>query len=360
MDWSLVIFAALILFFSWRGYKNGLPKMLARLLSLLAGYAASIFFSSALSQWLESITSLQGIVAFACAALLLFFGAGIIVSLLFWGLQKLWPVIESPSAVSRYGGAGIGLLLGLVVAFAVVWSYAFLRDVHFAEQAAAATPPQNSRIEKLVNRAAGKALGSAMEMASAQPEISRLSSALLESPAELTAQARRLGESTDMRVLLQDPDNQAVLDSGDAEAVRQLPAFQSLVHNPDLLALAASAGMLDQASSDSEAIEAVLAERLTDIWGRVQRVKRDARVQEILADPEFVHKIQSGNPVDLITNQQLLELADIIFSDDAAAQLLHGDNEPNGAQSKPRDEVQIYSWTDSSGRTHYSDTPPDP
>ena len=321
MDWSLVIFIALILFFGWRGYKNGLRKMLARLLSLAAGYAASIFYSAAVAHWLETQTSLQGIVAFVCAALLLFFGAGIIVSLLFLGLQKLWPAAESPAAVSRYGGASIGVFLGLVVALAVVWGYAFVRDVHFPDKTATASPAQNSRVETLVNQAASKALGSAMALASVQPEFARLSTALIESPAEVTAHARRLGESEDIRELLQDPANQAVLDSGDLVAVRQLPAFQALARNPDLLALAASAGLLDETSAGNEAVEAVLAEKLTDTWGRVQRVKNDARVQEILSDPEFVHKIQSGNPVDMLSNSQLLELADIIFSDTAPQQI---------------------------------------
>ena len=51
----------------------------------------------------------------------------------------------------------------------------------------------------------------------------------------------------------------------------------------------------------------------------MQRVKNDARVQEIVSDPQFQQKLQSGNPLDLLTDLRLLELANIIFADPEAA-----------------------------------------
>lgn len=115
--------------------------------------------------------------------------------------------------------------------------------------------------------------------------------------------------------LLADPENQAVLNSGDIDAVRALPAFRQLVNNPDMATLAELAGMRGNSDENDKTVETALANQLTSIWLRMQHIKNNPRAQEILEDAEFQQKIQSGNPVDLLTNAKLLELADMIFKD---------------------------------------------
>ena len=105
------------------------------------------------------------------------------------------------------------------------------------------------------------------------------------------------------------------------------------------------------------AVEEALAGQLTDIWGRMQRVKNDRRVQDILNDPEFQQNMQSGNPVALLTNSRLLELADIVFSDEAVASETGGQG-GSGIQAASK-ETKIYSWTDENGQTHFSDVDPE-
>jgi hypothetical protein len=202
-----------------------------------------------------------------------------------------------------------------------------------------------------------------MTLVSARPEVASLSAALIESPAEFSQHVQQLTRSNDLKTLLSDPQNQAVLDSGDARAVQALPAFQKLANNPHMLALAKSAGMLEDSANNSGGVDAALARQITDIWGRTQQVKNDRRVQEILSDPEFQQKIQSGNPLDLLTNAGLLELADIIFSDSAAPphNSANNDEVPDSSlQETPKQPAAkkgtlIYSWTDKQGRVHYSD-----
>jgi len=365
MDWSLIIFIVVVVFFAYRGYKKGLLKSLSRVLSLLAGYIAAILYTGQVFAIVESQSQLQGIVAFVIASLVLFFGAAMAVSFLFWLLQILWPANDTPSAVSSYGGATLGSVVGVIVAIAIVWTFAFMRDMRPAEGVAAVADTNNSRIEILASRAAGKAVNTAMSLGSAEPEVTSLSTALVEAPAQITQQAQRLAGSDDLKALLNDSQNQAVLNSGDVKAVQKLPAFHKLANNPDMLALTKSAGMLDQSGKNTAASQAALASQIVDIWARMLRVKNDRRVQEILNDPEFQQKIQSGNPVDLLTNARLLELADIIFSDSAAPDQA-GNNGANNIQpgsslaDPPKQKTKIYSWTDKDGRLHLTDVNPDP
>ena len=54
MDWSLIIFVVVVLFFGYRGYRKGLLRSLSRVLSLLAGYVAAILYATHVSSLLES------------------------------------------------------------------------------------------------------------------------------------------------------------------------------------------------------------------------------------------------------------------------------------------------------------------
>ena len=360
MDVSLVLFIVVVAFFAYRGYKKGLLRSLSIIFSLLAGYTASIIFTEQVSAVLTSQLQLQGIVPFIAAALGLFFGASIAVSIVFWLIGELMPASETPSIASSCGGLTIGLMVGVIVAITAIWSFTFVRDFQSNSAIDELEQTDRSKIETLANRAIGKAVTTAMSLGSVDADVARLSAAIIETPAEFSLHAQRLVRSGDLQALLADPQNQAVLDSGDIKALRQLPAFQQLVSNPDFLALAKSAGMLTDVGEIKQSLETMLATRMTEIWGRVQQLKHDARVQEILADAEFQRKLQSGNPLDLLTTPRLLELANIIFADPAAADTTV-DKDANGARADSNlletsaTTTRLYSWTDENGRIHYSD-----
>jgi hypothetical protein len=188
---------------------------------------------------------------------------------------------------------------------------------------------------------------------------------MIEAPGEISQHIKRLMSSADFQALLADPQTRIALESGDTSALQQLPAFQNLVKNPDLLALAESTGLLSGVAEDTGPADAIIAARMTDIWGRVERVKNDARVQEILGDAEFQQKVQSGNPVDMLTNPRLLELANIIFEEpETPAGSSVGNNpgtvpdESNTPQNLEK-KTKIYSWTDENGTIHISDIDPE-
>ncbi len=351
MDWSLIIFIAIVVFFTYRGFRKGLLKSLCRVLSLLAGYIAAILFTSQLSIIIESQTSLQGLMALITASMMLFFGTGFVVILIFWMLDKFIPSAEDISLASSIGGATVGLLIGLIIAVVLVWTFTFLRDMQTETES---VKPNKSSIEGITKQAAAKAVEAAFSLTDTKPEVAKLGARLVESPAKITQHAQQLVNSKNLENLLGNPDNQQVLDSGNIEAVKALPAFQQLVKNPDLLALTKSAGLLNESTDNAAEVETALATQLTSIWLRMQRMKNDQRVQEILEDPEFQQKIQSGNPFDLLSNARLLELADIIFEDNGEGAI----DEP-GDSSSSKQEKPIYSWIDENGKIHYSDKAPE-
>ena len=364
MDWSLIIFVLVILLFAWRGFRGGFIKALGRVLTVLAGYGAAILFSGSLAAWIETQFGLQWVVAFVGASMALFLGAGLVVTLIFALLRRFLFPGDEISTASALGGGFVGALVGVLLAIIIVWSFAFVRDMMPSATIETTAIEPSSGVETLANRVAGGAVSAALNAGSATPEVARLSAVLAASPAEVTQRTQRLLQSDEFQALMQDPSNQRALDSGNPERVRQLPAFRALAVNADLLALADMAGL-----ADGDDLEAELARQLTDIWGRAQRVKNDPQVQAILADPEFRTALNSGNPVDLLTNSQLHELADIIFADEAAgttsAQSVAVESEASppadpgeSKVSSSKEATEIHQWTDSSGRIHFSDKKP--
>ncbi len=354
MDWSLILFVGVVLLCAWRGYRLGAMRSAARILSLIAGYAAAILFTAGASTMVETWTPLEGLVAFLVAALVLFVGASLGTSLLFGFAGKLLTSSERPSPASALGGAAIGLVVGVILAVTAVWFYAFVRDLDGAGFDSASTAP--SLVESLTQRFVGRATYAAVNLVADDPEVAGLGAALMEAPAETALRARRLAESAEFEALLADPRNRVVLDSGNAGLVQKLPAFRRLAQNEDLRALAGAAGLGVDANADPEGFEAALAGRVTDTWGRVRAVQNDPRVREILNDPEFQASLQSASPVELLGNAQLLELANIIFADANADSAM---TPAAGVDAVPSEPSAIHRWVDDKGRVHYGDSPPE-
>jgi len=350
MDWSLIIFAVVILLFAWRGFRGGFIKSLGRVFTVLAGYAVAILYSGPLSSWIEMQFGWQGVVAFIGTSLTLFLAAGLVMMLIFALLRRYLFPGDDISTTSALGGGFIGALVGVLLAFAIVWSFSLVRDMRSSDTTETTAGEHSSGVETLANRLAGSAVSAAMNAGSVTPEVAHLSSVLAAAPAEVMEHTQRLMKSIEFLALIHDPRNHRVLDSGDPKLVQKLPAFRALAVNPDLLALVEMSGL-----AGGDDTEAELARQLTDIWARAQQVKNDPRVQAILADPEFGTALNSGNPVDLLTNHQLLELADIIFADEATTATSDQSTTVTSAVSPPKEPTEIYQWIDSSGRTHYSD-----
>ena len=228
MDVSLVLFIVVVVFFAYRGYRIGLLRSLSRIFSLLAGYTASILFTEQVSAILTAQFQLQGIVPLIAAALGLFIVAGIAVSIIFRLIGELMPAAETPSTASSCGGLATGLIVGTIVAITAVWAFTFVRDFRGSPELDELATTEQSKIETMANRIAGKAVTTAMSLGSVNPEVTRLSAAIIETPADISLHAQQLINSGDLQALLTDRRNQSVLDSGDVKALQQLPAFQQL------------------------------------------------------------------------------------------------------------------------------------
>ena len=164
MDWSLIIFIVAVLWFGFRGYRNGMLKSVSRILSLIAGYACAILLTGNFSQAVTSQLGLHGIIGLIVSAMILFFGAATLVSLIFWIASRLVFEDGEPSTASTIGGAVIGSLVGVLFGIMIVWGLSFARDMNLTGARTTTIPQEPGGIEALANRVAGSAVGAAMTM----------------------------------------------------------------------------------------------------------------------------------------------------------------------------------------------------
>ncbi len=373
MDKSLLIFIAVVVLFTYRGYRNGLLKSVGRIIGVAAGYVCAILFTGSITSPVAAYTGLEGIAAFLAASAILFIGASFVVGIVFWIIARLVLRQQTVSTASKLGGAGVGVLTGVLVAIIIVWAFAFVRDVMPRDETFAFVDPEPAPIENLAKQVASGAVDTAMAMGSVEPEVKAVSTALFRSPAEVVQQAQRLSKSPELEQLLTDPRNRMVLDSGDPDEVRQLADFRELAKNPDMQALMKSSGLDEIAAENNQSMDQALAAQFTSVWARTQKVKNNPRLRAILNDGDFQRKVQSGNSLELLSDNRLLELAQIVFGDEVdlpdpvfakpkeaepgagEAQAL----KPERDSGKKKKKKKIYTWTDENGRMHISDVKPD-
>lgn len=378
MDWSIIIFIVVVLWFGFRGYRNGTLKSVSRILSLIAGYACAILLTGSFSQAVGSMLGLHGMIGLIVSAIILFFGASMLVSLIFWMLSRLVFNDGEPSTASTVGGAVIGSMVGVLVGIMIVWALSFARDMNLTGTESTAMPREPGGIESLASRAAGSAVGAALSLGPASPEVARFSSALIESPGEIAQHGQRLMEGAELKALVQDPANQRVFNHGDAAAVQALPDFRALMQNPDMQAIIAATELAEEAAKNGHSVDAEMAQQFVNIWGRTQRIKDNPRVQEIVGNPGFQRKLQTGDPMALLGSAELLELSQIIFSDQTApdnAAPAPAGNHATGedADTRPAAESKsaaagavtnqnrpktLYRWEDENGRVFFTDEKP--
>ena len=368
MDKSLLIFIAVVLLFTYRGYRNGLLKSVGRILGVAAAYLSAILFTGSFSEIVANHFALQGLAAFLAASMVLFIGTYLLVIVLFGFATRAFLPRDEVTAVSSMGGAGVGVLTGMLVAIIIVWAFAFIRDVMPSSETFEFVSREPAAIEKLANEVASGAVGTALEIGSAEPELKTLSTALFKAPGEVVQQAQKLSNNPNLQQLLTDPRNRMVLESGDPQAVSQLNDFRRFARDPDVQRFMQSVGLNEYAAETNQDLEQALASQLTSVWERTQRVKNDPRLHAILRDAEFQRQVQSGNPIDLLNNEKLLDLARIVFADESEAAAAMPPTGTTGrntvssgtTQKQPANKKKkIYTWTDENGKLHISDVKPD-
>lgn len=397
MQFTTIVFFALLAFFIWRGYQKGFIGSITRVLSWIVAYPAAIVFTKPVAKFIMQHTPLEGLIVYFIAGATIFLLVSFLVSLLLNLLAKLIPENDATQIGSRIGGASVGVLMGALVGLLVVYAIGLVltpklqlqqqQQVSDASQENSTTANNPNRapatgvphvrdlqksndsfIEASAKKLMGKVAATAVDVALDDKTTTQITKAFVENPQTMLTHVQQVANDGQMKELMADEKIQSILTTGDTHALLRDPGFQDLMNNPSVQAL------MSQSDVKSEAGAQAAAEKMVQAWSRVQTIKHDPRVIAILKDPEFQQQLNSANKLPLMMNPKLNQLTEIIFNSEAipangmGTYQVRDINEANmgvntepvtnnsaGEDSKPA--TTIYRWTDENGQVHYSDKP---
>lgn len=395
MQVTTLVFFALLVFFTWRGYQKGFIGSITRILSWIVAYPAALIFTPTVAALLMQHTVLTGLIVYFIAGAGIFLLVSFIVSFALTHIGKLVPESEAATTGSKIGGASVGVLVGALAGLLAVYFMGLVltpkplptQDLESdsAGMPHLASPPQGSTVQGVPNvrdlerskdsfieasakKLMGAAAATAVDLAVEDKTASQVAKAFVQDPQTMLGHVQQMTHSGQMQTLMSDEKIQSLLTTGDTHALMHNPDFKALIENPSMQALMAQADVNSDAGAQAAAEKMVLA------WNRVQLIKHDPRVLAIVTDPEFQQQLNSPNKLPLMLNPKLNQLTQIIFNQESIP--VNGMNnyqviDVNTTQStsttadkqnaeENKKPTQIYRWTDENGRVHYSDQPARP
>lgn len=353
MQTLTVIFSIWVLAMAVRGYFRGFGKTLAGLLSIVGAYAASFVFAPVVTPMVEE-WGVNKSYSLLVAGGALFLGVSLGLSL----LAKMVLHFGFPGVVSQksaLAGALLGGALGVLIGFIAIWGYNLVQGTLNNEPVVTevlndGTVGKQSEAPSVVEQVSARFMGGVASLGAqamgASDLQAELSSALAENPTVVVQGIQSISQSGQLKNLVNDPEATQAMQARDAKALSETPAFQAFMQQPAMQSLldVAYPSVEDRADSNQ-----YVAEKFSKLWRRMEVLKGDATVRDIMADPEVQEVIQSQNPMRIIANPKIKMLA---------ARLLEGVDELDSVPSTEeisQKESRVYRWRDDKGQWHFTD-----
>lgn len=337
-----LIFALWVGFAAWRGYRAGWLSMVLGLLAFVLAYLVCFLGTGALAQVFRA-QGLNALYAFALAALLLFCGTTFLVAALpRWLLARSGYLRGSKSS---FGGALLGLVSGCVSGLLILWVYGLLK-------AALAMPMEATRIEKQANKIVGAVVEQGMEAAGTQGVGASATKVLFSEPETFVTSLKSLAGSPELKAFFSNAQVQNLMNNNDVDGLVNTPAFDALASHEGMQVF------LAKQHTSSRLARRELATELTRVWQRIQVLKNDPEIIQILNDDEVKKLIEQNNPVALLHNKKIQILIERVMDEELSS----GNSAPVGklevnsdAEVTKNENVDIYEWRDDQGDIQFSD-----
>lgn len=324
------------------GLLKGFWKSLAAATSLILAYFASVYFAPGLADWAVvqfSSINIGRTVWWGVGATLIFIFVSLLVRLVVLGISRSLPI--GPRLFDRLAGALVSVGYGAVLGATLLWGLAFLADTWNLRQ-----ERMGEEIDPRLNTSSPAVTWSRQMMSrwvnwnirhsGGSEALAGISAAIVARPAQLMADVQATVQSPEFKDLVGSDSVKTLVEQRNAKALQRSEEFQQLMSQP-------SAKLLREAIAPESGgwSETKIAQEAIEIWTRVEQLKTQPQVAELLNDPEIQGFLQGGGKVtpSLIDKGQKLVV-------------LLGRDAPAGESLEvPR----LYQWYDDEGELHITD-----
>lgn len=354
----MVIFAAV--FSALWGFYKGLFRLLLRVAVLLLAYAMTWQETPSLATWLASQQLVPGMLAWPVAGLVLFLGGSIIFSLIARWLLHISP--ETWQQGGRISGALAGAALGGIAGLLLVWAAGVLldsRQLQMAGSAGTSGPANNGTvtIESVVRNTSGEAMATLVHGVLGDTPAATAAAQWVREPLSVGNGLKRLAEKPELRALFENPVSYAVLVGAEPGEIQQLPAFQAITADPEIMPFLSAIGLPGESLPEQSA---ELARLLSRYARNFEHLRTTPEFQSLAQDAGLQEKLKQGNLMVLLTDEKMRRLAEMLANGSQLDKLPPAPA-PAVTASAPTEKLPpkpLYKWTDSSGHLHITEQRP--
>jgi uncharacterized membrane protein required for colicin V production len=341
VDYFSIVAIVWLVIFLLLGLLKGFWKSLAAATSLVLAYVASVYFASGMADWaLEQFASVNigRTVWLGISATVIFIVVSFVVRLIVLGIGKSLPI--GLPIFDRAGGALISVGYGAVLGAGILWGLAFVADSWNLrqEQAGGERNPKLDTSSPAVvwsRRMMSHWVNWNVRQSGGSDALAGMSAAIVERPSQVMAGMQATVRSPEFKELVNSEKVQEMVAQRNAGELQRSPEFQQLLQQPAVKQLRDAIAPESGGWSDSK-----IAEETVDIWQRVERLRTQPEVAQLLNDPEIQGFLQGGGQITpglLTKGQKLLSL-------------LGSDAEVDGVMVQ-----RLYQWHDDDGQMHLTD-----
>lgn len=342
MDYFTMAAIVWLAIFLLLGLLKGFWKSLAAATSLILAYFASVYLAPGLADWAAvqfASINVSRTVWWGVGATIIFIVVSLLVRLIVLGISKSLPI--GPRLFDRLAGALVSVGYGAILGATLLWGLAFLAESWNLRQ-----ERMGEEVDPRLNTSSPAVTWSRQMMSrwvnwnirqsGGSDALAGMSAAIVERPAQVMADVQATVQSAEFKELVRSENVKALVEQGNTKALQRSAEFQQLMQQPSVKQLREAIAPESGGWSETK-----IAQETVDIWTRVEQLKTQPEVAELLSDPEIQGFLQSGGKVtpSLINKGQ--KLVALLGRDVSAGENLE----------VPR----MYQWYDDDGEMHITD-----
>ncbi len=307
-----LIFLLLLVAMIGVGVWRGAVATGSGLLALILGYLGGIVAATRGAGWVSEALAVAPILAPAIAGTIGFVITWLVASSLAdvgvaWDRMRIEDGERSlfDRGFGGFFGLARGALIVLLLAVLANWVDA-ARDLGVLDGFAAVPDAEASA----VSRVSGEVVEAVVSTALADAGPAGIVAARLTArPGQALGSVQSILDDERMHRMFEDPLFWTLISNGSVDYAMNRNAIRSIVLDPEMRGRFADLGLVDEAAREDAAVfRQAMAEVLSEIGPKIQRVQNDSELKALARDPEILELLESGNTLALINHRRIRAL----------------------------------------------------
>ncbi|WP_086933554.1 CvpA family protein [Agarilytica rhodophyticola] len=352
----LIILAGCVFIFALRAYNKGIWLSIIGFVGFVCAYIASAIATAPLVE-LTKDKGLEGIIAMLVTLIALFFTVSALIS---YVAILIFPSLKKATSKQRLLGAVLGATTGAIIAVGLIWLISVLSAFSSSDKTKYA---ESDPLGKFSSMFVAELVRAGMNFSSDDEFRTNIVATAISEPQEFSAAIKEVSSTQELKSFWRDQGTQQLMMHNNIDELIDNPNFLALVEQPAMKRILEKSLPKDAAPRDNHRY---VASQMSFVWRRMDTLRSDERVIEILNDAEVMALVEKQNTVALLANKKVQTLITIVMEEGGPSSP-DGANSAHTVASEPIEPVPlgqsvlehktkvIYKWQDEKGNTRYTD-----